>query len=369
MRVAIVGCGQLARMLALAGWPLGLRFSFLTDANDNTDGVRGLGEIVLHQAAMSPAELFDALGQPDVITVEKEAVDTELLRALKQFCPVHPDPDAIYECQNRRRQKQRLNALEIPNTPHKFAQDAQSLAAATLQLDMPVIVKSAEHGYDGKNQWQVSKSGDLDSVCTAQQSGDWIVEKKMAFERELSLLAVRSTQGEIRFYPPTQNLHVQGILRSSIAPAQQVDPAKLEQMQQHLSNLLEHWHYVGVIAMECFVVDGNLLVNELAPRVHNSGHWTQQSDATSQFENHLRAIIGWPLGNTQPSTHSAMLNLVGVAPSTATTLSDIATLHWYNKSLRPNRKLGHINLQAGNRQQVESELERLSANIYGDNAQ
>lgn len=362
MRVAIIGGGQLARMLALAGWPLGIRFAFLVQPDEATDCIDGLGEVVVQTPDASPHQLFLALGSPAVITIEREAVDAALLHALAQHCPVYPDPAAVYECQNRRRQKSRLQQLDIPNTPHRFAHDGPSLRDAVDALGWPVVVKAAEHGYDGKNQWRLHSAAMLEDFLSSQPQGDWVVESLVRFEREISLLAVRDRNGGIALYPATENHHIHGVLRSSVAPAT-IPQDAVADMQHALARLLQHWHYVGVLAMECFVTEAGLLVNELAPRVHNSGHWTQQAPVASQFENHLRAICGWPLGNTRTPLHSAMLNLVGIQANHAA-LAPHATLHWYNKAVRPGRKLGHINLQHPDRTQLVESLRQLEQQLY-----
>lgn len=364
MRVAILGCGQLARMLALASWPLNVRFAFLIEPGENTDCVQGLGTIVERAPGIDAGQLYEALGRPDVITVEKEAVDTQLLQALSAYCAIHPNATAVYESQNRRREKMRLDALGIPSTPHAFASDAASLRAAADKLGFPLVVKAAEHGYDGKNQWRLADSAALEAFLQQQPQGDWVVEAFIRFQCEVSLLAARSATGEVRLYPAVLNHHVHGILRSSIAPAQGVEPAWISRMQDHLIRLLEHWQYVGMIAMECFVIDGGLVVNELAPRVHNSGHWTQQAAVTCQFENHVRAILGLPLGNTDTAITGAMLNLIGVEATPQQALSAHTTLHWYNKTVRPGRKVGHINIRHPEPEKVLAILQQLEQQFY-----
>ena len=364
MRIAIIGCGQLARMLALAGWPMGIRFAFLAQSGEATECVQGLGDIIVQRPDMSPGELYRELGEPDSLTVEKEAVDVNLLQALSHYCPVYPNPDAIHQCQHRRRQKTCLSNLGIANTPHRFAHDAASLQQAAEALGFPLILKAAEHGYDGRNQWRLRDHGQLSAFLQQHPHGDWVVEQQVDFLRELSLIAVRSRHGDIQFYPVTQNHHVQGILRHSMAPAPNLDADTEADMQKAMSTLLQHWQYVGVLTMECFQTHDGILVNELAPRVHNSGHWTQQAPLTCQFENHLRAVAGWHLGDTRTCLHSAMLNLIGVEADLPATLTAHTSLHWYNKTFRSGRKLGHINLQHQERTQVLESLRQLEQRYY-----
>ncbi len=365
MRVAIVGSGQLARMLALAGWPLGLRFAFLVEVGDDTRCVEGLGSIVVRDPQQTPEELFQALGRPAVITVEKEAVDTSLLRQLAVHCPVHPQPDVLHASQNRRRQKHWLVAQGIDVARHGFAHDAASLQTVAREVGFPLIVKAAEQGYDGRNQWRLANAAALEDFVAQQPQGDWVVEEQVPFLREMSLLAVRSVQGEIRFYPPTENRHVNGVLRSSLAPAIDLPEAALQQARTQVADLLQDAQYAGVLALEYFVLEDRLCLNEVAPRVHNSGHWTQQGSSTSQFENHLRAILGWPLGACDAKGHAGMVNILGTDAPPETVLSSAVTLHLYDKQKRPGRKLGHINVRDDDRARVEAELQRLERCLGG----
>lgn len=365
MQVAIVGGGQLARMLALAGWPLGLRFAFLVNDGDDTRSVEGLGRVVKCEPGLEPSVLYEALGRPVVITVEKEAVDTGLLEQLNAFCPVHPRPDVLRVCQNRRRQKLWLESLGIAVARHRFAHDAESLWAAAGELGFPLIVKAAEQGYDGRNQWRLADPSALDRFVGQSATGDWVVEEQVPFLREISLLAVRSAQGEIRFYPPTENRHVNGVLRTSLAPAIDLPEPALQTACEKVRQMLERTQYVGVLALEYFVLEDRLCLNEVAPRVHNSGHWTQQGSTTSQFENHLRAILGWPLGACDAKGHAGMVNILGTDAPPDALLSAAVTLHLYDKQKRPGRKLGHVNVRDDDRAKVEAELQRLEQRLGG----
>jgi len=374
-RVAIVGCGQLARMMALAGLPLGISFSFVAQAEESTSAVAGLGAVCEWVPGMESAALYAALGRPDVVTVEKEQVDTGMLRGLESFCQVLPNGEALYQCQNRLRQKALLEAVELPCTPYVPLTVEQDLRLAVARFGLPLVIKHTEHGYDGKSQWMLHSDEDCDrwvaQFMTAGDqpaedvSGGWLVEPCMHFQRELSFLAVRGLDGEVRFYPPTWNLHRRSVLISSLAPAPDISEALQAQGQDGLGRLLAAINYVGVMAMECFDVGGQLWVNELAPRVHNSGHWTQQASVTSQFENHLRAIAGWPLGRTELEGAAAMLNLLGVSLDQAAMLRDGGCLNWYNKEVRPGRKVGHINIHEVNPHAANQRLSQLQEAIYG----
>ena len=344
MRIAIVGCGQLSRMLALAGIPLGIKFSFINDNSEQvTDCVDGLGVIVAlpqnWQTEQDTNELYNALGKPDCITVEKEQVDVKLLQLLQPYCDVFPNPEAIIACQHRHHEKQLLAKLSIPTSPFVYSVPAKE-ALNTLQL--PVVVKSCCDGYDGKNQWVLKTLEDVkhfDSLAIQ----DYIIEAWIKFEREVSLVSVRAKNGDIQHYALTDNIHEKGILIQSIAPALDKDSLLTTKAHAYMESLLTTLDYVGVMAMECFVIDGELMINELAPRVHNSGHWTQIGSVTCQFENHIRAISDLVIGSTKSLGSIGMINLIGTEKPPIKSLSAFSTLHWYNKSVRPQRKLGHVN--------------------------
>ncbi len=367
MHVAIIGCGQLARMMALAGWPMGIRFSFLANADENIDCVEGLGAVVRWQNGLEGEKLYQALGCPDLITVEREQVVTSLLVSLQPCCPVYPQPEAIQVCQHRGREKATLAQLGIPIAPYRLADSAETLQVAVEELGYPVFIKSCEEGYDGQNQWRLTNSDQLAALLAERDS--WpamVVEAKVSFDREVSIIAMQSADGSQACYPVTENAHKSGILVRSQAPAPDMTPALEQQAQQIVQRLLNHWGYVGVLTVECFVVGDQLLVNELAPRVHNSGHWTQGAGVCSQFENHLRAICGMGLGNTQPLQNAGMLNLLGVMPPANIAFSGELQLHVYNKHIRPRRKVGHLNLQDQDAIRLRQRLDALEDCVYSD---
>ena len=299
MHVAIIGCGQLARMMALAGWNLGIKFSFLAEEGESTRCVEGLGAIARRSADATAREIFMALGAPDVVTVERENVDLALLRGLAPLCAVRPGADAVAVCGNRALEKGRLDELSLPTAPYRVAHTALQVADAADTLGLPVVVKSLTEGYDGKAQWRLHTHADVQDFCRNQTTGNWLVEAWVDFRCEVSFIAARSASGETVIYPPVENLHQDGILLTSVAPAPDLPEALRKQGEHCIGTLLESLDYVGVLAMECFVTDHGLLINELAPRVHNSGHWTLRSEATSQFENHLRAVTGLAPGSTR----------------------------------------------------------------------
>lgn len=347
MHIAIYGSGQLARMMALAGWQYAWRFSFIADAGEDTRCVDGLGKVVTRNDQWSAEELYQQLDKPDVITVEKEMVDTTLLAELQSHCPVHPSPQAVYLCQNRRREKQFLRDLQLPTAPWQSATSIIEIEHAAKALGYPFIIKTDEAGYDGKNQWRINQREDLVRFMEHYQDIELTIEGFVSFQREVSLIAARSTTGEKVFYPLTENHHVNGILQTCVAPAPDTGQPLQAQAQAMIEKLLDHLDYVGVLSMECFVTEQGLLINELAPRVHNSGHWTQRLPGASQFENHIRAISGLSLGSTGLDGCYGMINILNPLDekTVAPFFGPHSEVHHYDKAPREWRKLGHINLQ------------------------
>jgi 5-(carboxyamino)imidazole ribonucleotide synthase len=365
MRIAIAGCGQLARMLALAGWEMGHQFVFIADPGENTDCVNGLGDVVYRDDTMSGGALYDELGRPDVVTVEKEHVSVPMLESLSDHCLVAPSPEAIRICQHRGREKTLLQSLGIATAPFHVVDSSQTLIEAVETVGYPAFVKSCEQGYDGQNQWLIKDSESLEILAGRMETlPDLVVEGRVNFDRELSLIAVRSTRGEIATYPLSENRHREGILLTSQVPAPHVSQATTAQAEAIAHSLLTHWSYVGVLSIELFDEAGVLRVNELAPRVHNSGHWSQDAGVTSQFANHLRALTGVIPGETQPAHFAGMLNLLGRSPAPHLLQANDVSLHWYTKSIRQRRKVGHINLQAADRVTLEQRLAALEAELY-----
>lgn len=357
MHIAILGCGQLSRMLALAGIPMGLKFSFIAEVGEDTRCVDTLGTVVVWRPDQSANEIFEALGKPDRLTVEKEQVDVELLQAMQPYCPVHPNPEAFAACQHRHNEKQLLAELDIPCAAFSYGQPGDS------DVPLPVVVKSCRWGYDGKNQWVLKTQDDVDAFGPDDREDNYIVEQFIPFDREISQVSVRGVNGEVKHYPLAQNHHEGGILKQSIAPAPNVSDQLVALAQESISRIMEALDYVGTIAMECFVVGEDLLVNELAPRVHNSGHLTQAGNVTCQFENHIRALCEMPLGSTRSLGATSMLNLIGIEKPSSSVLTENASLHWYDKVVRPGRKLGHINIIANDEASLKAEISSIQSTI------
>ncbi|MEM9256294.1 MAG: 5-(carboxyamino)imidazole ribonucleotide synthase [Pseudomonadota bacterium] len=363
MHIAIAGCGQLSRMLALAGIPLGFKFSFIADEPGlDTDCVEQLGSIVQWDSDQSPIELFALLGNPNVVSAEKEQIDVALLESLAPFCDVYPSPSSFAILQDRHKEKQLLSTLSIPSSPFCFAQAA---CEAIGELGLPAVAKSCRGGYDGKNQHVIKSEQDAIAFDALGEQDHYIIEQWVPFEREVSIVSVRDQTGHILHYPVTENVHEQGILKHSIAPARDLSEPVVQSARDYITRVMDAIDYVGVMAIECFVIEDRLLVNEIAPRVHNSGHWTQYGSKTSQFENHLRAIAGLPLGSTEHHRISGMVNLIGSGVPAATALSADSSLHWYNKTARPGRKLGHVNFGGASHEELIQRMERFRRDAMG----
>lgn len=359
MRVGILGGGQLGRMLALAGYPLGLRFRFLDPGSDPP--VAELGPLMAARYDDLAAARAFAEGV-DVVTYEFENVPVATARAVSDHVPVHPPPAALEMAQDRWVEKRHFVELDIPTAPFARVDDRRGLDRAVEELGLPAVLKTRRMGYDGKGQAVLQASSDLDDAWARLGNRPLILEAWVPFQRELSILGVRDPQGACRFYPLVETRHREGILRIARAPARDVPPALQARAEAYATRVMERLAYVGVLAIELFHTDAGLLANEMAPRVHNSGHWTQDGAACSQFENHLRAVCGLPLGSTELRGHSAMVNLLGALPDTGAVLSlPGAHLHLYDKAPRPGRKLGHVNLVTSDPEALDGSVRRLEA--------
>ncbi|MFL0811303.1 MAG: 5-(carboxyamino)imidazole ribonucleotide synthase [Agarilytica sp.] len=362
--IAIIGSGQLARMMALDGIPMGQRFSFVAEEKEDAVCVDGLGKIVRRTENMDVAALYEALGKPDVITVEKEHVDIPLLTALGKHCPVHPNPNALEKFKNRRVEKRFLQSLDIPIAPFNEVRNEEDFHSAVRSLEKPIFLKTEEEGYDGYNQFKITDENQAQVVGELDFPGHWVAEQGIPFEREISFIAVRSWKGEIVFYPGSENYHNQGTLLTSLSPAPKLPDNISARARDYLTRMLEALDYVGVMCMECFLWGDQLLVNEIAPRVHNSGHWTSKGAMTSQFENHVRAVAELPLGSTETHGVSAMLNLLGVTVDAAEVSDATTFLTMYGKSVRPRRKLGHITAISNDYDKAKEKLKVLEKIAY-----
>jgi 5-(carboxyamino)imidazole ribonucleotide synthase len=354
--VGVLGGGQLGRMLALAGYPLGVRCRFV----DPTPGSPA-GELAEHLVADYEApSALERLAECDVVTYEFESVPVTAARWLAARVPVYPPPDALATAQDRLLEKKCFQALGIPTAPFAAVSTREELDDAIARIGLPAVLKTRRFGYDGKGQRVLHTEADIEAGWNELGQHPLLLEGFVRFQRELSLLGVRDRAGNTVFYPLIENHHRQGILRVSWAPAPAVTPVLQTQAEHFCQRLLAHLDYVGVLALELFESDGHLHANEMAPRVHNSGHFSIEAARTSQFENHLRAVLGLPLGSTELPEPSAMLNLVGALPDSKSVLAvEGAHLHLYGKAPRPGRKVGHITVTAPTREKLEARVREL----------
>lgn len=357
MTIGILGGGQLGYMLALAGYPLDFHFRFL-DPSPQAPVGRIAQRVTAEYTDFEALEKF-AHGIA-LVTYEFENVPVEAARFLQKMVPVYPDPAALETAQDRRTEKQLFQKLGIPTTEFAVVESAQQLEASLRKIGFPAIVKTCRFGYDGKGQWMLRSAEDAHRLTQEMPGAPLVLEKFVNFSRELSILAIRGRKGEIAFYPLVENHHRDGILRLSIAPAPRLSADLQKEAENAARHVLEALDYVGVLAIELFDCEGRLLANEMAPRVHNSGHWSIEGAVTSQFENHLRAVSGLPLGATRTLGFSAMLNLIGELPEPNEVLAIAdAHLHVYGKSLRPGRKVGHVTVRADSASQLTERLHQL----------
>lgn len=360
-KVLVLGAGQLARMMELAGTPLNLDVKAFDVRTDKVvspiypDRIYG--------------DLKEGIANTDVITAEFEHVAHDVLVECELSNKLFPTSNTIKIGGDRRLEKALLNTCDVSNAKHYFINNKSDFEKALACLSIPIIFKTALDGYDGKGQWRLKSADDSDAIwqnmaeflAASQTSVEQgiVAEQMVAFDREVSLVGVRRANGDIAAYPLTENHHTNGILSVSVAA-----PVRTQLQQQAetvFKALADKLNYVGVLAIEFFQVGEQLLVNEIAPRVHNSGHWTQQGADTCQFENHLRAICNLPLGSTELIRPTAMINIVGEdnVPNEVLAIPS-TTIHWYNKGKRVGRKMGHINVSGNTELQLAERLVTLA---------
>jgi len=343
-RVGILGGGQLAQMMAMAAraMDVGCRFYETSSAAPGAT----VGEVVTGSFDDRESLRRFAAGM-DVVTYEWENVPVDAARLLAETAPVHPSPRALEVAQDRLVEKDFLRDLGAATVAYAAVDGEDDLARAIDAMGTPALLKTRRLGYDGKGQMLIPTPADAGAAWAQLGDSPLILEQYVAVDRELSIIAVRGADGSIGHYPLVESRHEAGILRVSTAPAPNVAPAIVALARTHIDRVLATLDYVGVLAIEMFDMGGTLLVNEMAPRVHNSGHWTIEGAATSQFENHIRAILGLPLGSTDAAGLSCMVNIIGTLPRLEAVLAiPDAHLHLYGKSPRPGRKLGHVTVRA-----------------------
>ncbi|MEE9451535.1 MAG: 5-(carboxyamino)imidazole ribonucleotide synthase [Gammaproteobacteria bacterium] len=355
MKVGILGGGQLARMLALAAQPLGIETLCLSATTD-TSAKPVSPEIIRDDN--SPTQLQDFTDQVDVITYENENIPLEIATKIAAHKNIYPGATALKVAQDRLLEKKCFTQLEINTPQYSAIESQQDLNDAVAEIGLPAVLKSRRFGYDGKGQFIIRTPSDIDQAWQTLGNQALILEQFIPFQTEVSIIATCDQQQQIKYYPLIENNHQHGILRLSRAPYENLQLQ--QQAQLYCQRLCTHLNYVGTLAIEFFLIDGQLLANEIAPRVHNSGHWTIEGADTSQFENHLRAICDLPLGSTASRGNSAMFNCLGELPP----INDIlaipgAHFHDYHKQARPQRKLGHITLNTDDNTLFNSSFEQL----------
>ncbi|KGY11514.1 phosphoribosylaminoimidazole carboxylase [Vibrio tubiashii] len=341
MHVLVLGAGQLARMMSLAGAPLNIDISAYDVGSKNI--VHPLTQAVIGHG------LESAIASADVITAEFEHIPHDILAVCEQSGKFLPSTEAIKAGGDRRIEKQLLDDADVRNAKYFVINTREDFNRAIEYVGIPMVLKSALGGYDGKGQWRLKDANQADAIWTemaecimASDSQAIVAEEFVPFHREVSLVGARGKDGSVAVYPLAENVHTNGVLTLSTAIA---DTELQQQAKQMFTAVADKLDYVGVLALEFFDVDGTLLVNEIAPRVHNSGHWTQQGAETCQFENHLRAVCDLPLGSTKLIRETSMINVLGEDTLPQALLAmDGVHIHWYGKDKRAGRKMGHINV-------------------------
>ncbi len=362
--IGILGGGQLARMLAQAGRPMGLKFVFLDPAKDAC--AAEFGEHIC--ADWDDEAALRKLGQRSaVVTFDFENIPGSSASLIESLCPVYPPPRALYKSQDRLREKTMMQKLGIPVAPFHAVNSRPDLIAAVEDIGLPCVLKTRRFGYDGKGQMVLRFQEDMERAWQIHGEHELICEGFVPFDAECSIIAARGKDGQTVYWPLTRNLHREGILAISMVPAFE---SQLQASAEVLiQRLLDHLDYTGVMTLELFLKDGELLANEFAPRVHNSGHWTINGARTSQFENHLRAICGLPLGETKNNLCALMFNLLGQMPEHPSQQDEdqhtLQGIHWhdYQKVARAGRKIGHVTVTAGSEAELWARAMQLAAEL------
>jgi 5-(carboxyamino)imidazole ribonucleotide synthase len=359
-RVGVIGSGQLGRMMALAGTPLDVEFVFYDEALNSPSSC--LGKTIQPSTKDSLEEFLACV---DVVTYESENTDADLVSAINKIKPVFPGENSLRKSQHRLVEKANFRDLGIQTADFLRVASKEDLITATKKLGFPIVLKTTTMGYDGKGQAVVKSPADIDGAWETLQGSELIAEAFVTFSRELSVIAVRDIKGNTKVYPLAENDHSEGILRISRVPVANLSPEKQLQAKTYITTLLDSLDHVGVLTLELFDTESGLIANEMAPRVHNSGHWTIEGTPSSQFENHVRAICGMPLGCTDArADFSAMINVIGKHGNRESVLAmPNAFLHTYSKTERLNRKIGHINLIADSPEQLEESIQALDSFI------
>jgi len=336
MKIGILGGGQLARMLALAAYPLNIRTVCLDPKADAC--AKDVTEVI-HADYTDKKILQQIANDVDVFTLENENIESEIATWLTETSTLSPPVDILRAAQDRLVEKNCFCELDIPTVEYTDITTLADLKKASATF--PALLKTRRFGYDGKGQSLIRSAVDCERAWAQYSSHPLILEQFLPFDYEVSIIAVRNAAGEQAFYPLTHKTHKAGILRVSRAPF--IHPELQKMAEDYAARVLTKFNYIGVLTIEFFVKDNMLYANEMAPRVHNSGHWTIEGASTSQFENHIRAVAGLPLGNTDAIGYSVMVNCIGEMPAQASMLKiPNAHYHDYNKAAREGRKVGHV---------------------------
>ncbi|MCQ8876733.1 5-(carboxyamino)imidazole ribonucleotide synthase [Pseudoalteromonas shioyasakiensis] len=364
MKILILGAGQLARMMSLAGAPLNL----------NVVAYDVGSQKIIHPLTnhVYDTTLEQAIADVDAITAEFEHIPDDVLTLCCASNKFYPGKDAIKTGGDRAIEKALLSKTDVSCAPYQLITEKAHLEQAVALLGKPLVIKTCQAGYDGKGQWRLKSDDQIEQIWsemadfiasgTEQMPHSIIAEQMIPFDREVSIIGARDKSGNTVIYPLTENQHTNGVLTLSVAGKEK--SAIQHQAEEAFNKIANELNYVGVLAIEFFDVSGQLLVNELAPRVHNSGHWTQQGTHCSQFENHMRAVAGLPLGNTELKHVSAMINVLGQSaiPHDVLKVPDV-TSHWYGKAAKPGRKMGHINVSASSLHELGERLAELAESL------
>lgn len=356
MTIGVLGGGQLGRMLGLAGIPLGLEFVFFDPAADAC--ASAVGKHV--RADWDDLDALERFAEEvDIVTYEFENVSLAAVGHVARTHPVLPDAAALRGTQDRLNEKSLFESLDIPTAGYRAVDNAGDVRRAATELGYPLVLKRRTGGYDGKGQRIVTDGSEVDGACDELSGGSLIAESFVRFSREVSVIGARRASGETVFYDLSENEHADGILRTSYS---RPGDSMASSGRELLARLMKELDYRGVLALECFHLGDELLANEYAPRVHNSGHWTIEGATTSQFANHLRAILDWPLGSAAGNGFAAMINFIGsLPPADAVLPVEGAHYHSYAKAPREGRKVGHATIIASSRPDLERRVADLRA--------
>ena len=357
MKIGVLGAGQLGRMLALSGYQLNHQFGFTAKSNNDPSSL--LGVVFNEHETDNSAESL--INFADVITYESENTDVEIIRNVSKSIKVFPGEKSLFIAQHRVREKSLFSKLNIPCAPYQTVNSLSDLILAVKNIGLPAILKTATDGYDGKGQFIINRDDQINDAWSSMNGVESILEGFVTFKRELSLIAVRGIDSDHRYYPLVENTHHNGILRMTNAPAENIGKEVQETAERYMRSLLDELNHVGVLTIELFETEEGLVANEIAPRVHNSGHWSIEGSITSQFENHVRAITAMPLGDTATlHPFCTMINIISkVGDVNEVLMMPNAHLHLYDKEEREDRKLGHITITAKSKDEMNSNINQL----------